>query len=215
MKTCNSYFRNEKMRLGGDFRLYKKIAIAMAILYFIVFIVFTVTFANIIQTEVFGKGDLYVRSSSPQTIDIAGAKNASFIYNYERIWDSEKNIGYSEFFVTKAKGTFEDQYIVRGKAAGHVVEYTASNIMDSFSGKRTFSIILEDTGEQFDNLFFIKGNATLTGKIRGIEKGQPENLEDLFVKGEIILREYINVSSEPQTPEDWLEFCAWIEEKLK
>jgi len=197
-----------------DFKLYKKIAVVMAILCLVTSIFLSLSFANLIQTQISGKGDLYIRQSSKNTVDIAGAKNATFVFNYNREWDSEKNVGSSEFILIGAKGTPEDQYIVKGKAAGHTVEYAASNIIDSFSGSRTFTIKLEDTGEDFDNLVLMRGNMTLIGKVRSADKeGKPEDLEDLFAKGELAIREYINVSSRKDPAEDWLGFCQWVEEK--
>lgn len=208
--NCDIMLKNEYV----DFTLYKRIAVVMAILCFIASINLSLTVVNIIQIQISGKGDLYVRQSSGNTVDIAGAKNATFVFNYNREWDSEKNVGSSEFILIGAKGTPEDQYIVKGKAAGHTVEYSASNIMDSFTGTRTFSIIIEDTGEDFDNLVLIRGNMTLIGKVRAADQeGKPENLEDLFAKGELAVREYINVSSSRDPAEDWLGFCQWVEEK--
>jgi len=199
-----------------DFRKYRNLAIIMGIICFLASLILAIAAANIIQTEISGKGDLYIRQASEDTVDIAGTKNASFVFSYERNWDKNSNTGSSEFIVIGAKGTPEDQYRVRAKAADTIVEYEASNIIDSFSGSRTFKIILQDTGTDFDNLVLIKGNTTVQGRIRSVDgNGQPRDLEDLFAIGEIAVREYINISSRKDPAEDWLGFCAEVEAKAE
>lgn len=196
-----------------DFRKYKYFAVLMAC---ICFAGAVIAGANIIQTSVSGAGKFFVQHNFQESGDIAGTKAGEITYSYERTWDRQTATGRSMFIVAGATGSYEDQYIVRGSAAGHRVEYRVEKLFGDFSGSQEIKVIIEDSGEEnFDNLILLKGNATYYGKIRAVDKmGRPLDAETLFGIGEFVVRSYINVSSEIQKPEDWLAFCDEVSEEL-
>ncbi|MCX8207989.1 MAG: hypothetical protein N3G75_09230 [Methanothrix sp.] len=203
------------MRSPGivDFRKYKYFAVLMAC---ICFAGAVIAGANIIQTAVSGSGKFFVQHNFQESGDIAGTKSGDIAYSYERHWDRQTATGRSMFIVTGATGSYEDQYVVRGSAAGTKVEYRVEKLFGDFSGSQEIKVIIEDSGEEnFDNLILLKGNATYYGKIRTVDKmGRPLDAETLFGIGEFVVRSYINVSSEIQKPEDWLAFCDEVSEEL-
>jgi len=196
-----------------DFRKYKYFAVLMAC---ICFAGAVIAGANIIQTSVSGAGKFFVQHNFKESGDIAGTKAGEITYSYERTWDKQTATGRSMFIVAGATGSYEDQYIVRGSAAGHRVEYRVEKLFGDFSGSQEIKVIIEASGEEnFDNLILLKGNATYYGKIRAVDKmGRPLDAETLFGIGEFVVRSYINVSSEIQKPEDWLAFCDEVSEEL-
>lgn len=196
-----------------DFRKYKYFAVLMAI---ICFAGAAIAGANLIQTSVSGMGKFFVQHNFQESGDTAGTKAGEITYSYERTWDKQTATGRSMFIVTGATGSYEDQYVVRGSAAGHRVEYRVEKLFGDFSGSQEIKIILEDSGEEnFDNLILLKGNATYYGKIRAVDKmGRPLDAETLFGVGEFVIRSYLNVSSEVQKPEDWLSFCDEVSQEL-
>ncbi|MBT0160598.1 hypothetical protein G4O51_11520 [Candidatus Bathyarchaeota archaeon A05DMB-2] len=201
------------MKTVVDFRKYKYLSILLALLCAVSALLAT---ANLLETDVTGTGKSYIQHDFVQSGDIASTKNGSIVYKYSAEWDTNVRNTKSVFVVQGARGTYEDQYVVWGSAAGEVVEYRITKLFGEFQGSQdTKIVVVPGEDEQFVNLILVRGNASYEGRVRAFDKkGHPLDQETLFAIGDYALRNYINISKPIEKPEDWLGFCDEIERGL-
>ncbi|MCK9569617.1 hypothetical protein M0R72_11810 [Candidatus Pacearchaeota archaeon] len=164
--------------------------------------------ANVIQQSIMGHGDLYTRHDSRSASDLVISDNATVVYQGSRDWEGDEQTFRSSYIVSGAKGGYQNQYVVKASGAGYKHEYRATKIMGDFSGSSEISLTVNDDGaENLDSLILMDGNATFQGRIHNGQSGKPLAEEELDAVGKFVLRSYLNISEEIETPDNWLGFC--------
>ena len=186
----------------------------------ILYVVGTSGSANTLDTSMIGTGTMNYRHDSEHSADTAMAENASIMYDYSRNWgrDVPVETATSQFVVTSAKGGYKTQYAVEGSGAGHKVDYRATKISGDASFATEISLsATEAGGENFDSMIWFDtrdGLATIQGRAYNNTEGRPATIEELDAVGKYLLNTHLNVSYEPITPEDWLGFCAGLDQDV-
>lgn len=173
--------------------------------------------ANIIEESIFGKGSIDHTTYSKNAYDRVITDNAeSLAYKVIREWDGTEQKFSSSFTVYGVKGGYKNQYEVRSYGAGYKHTYLATKINGSFSGSGdiTNSVVLETGADSIDSLVLMDGNATFRGRIINGQTGRPVTESEMDAVGELVIRSYLNITDIPDTPEDWLEFCKTLEDRL-
>jgi hypothetical protein len=171
-------------------------------------------YANTIEESVFGKGTLDQSSYSKSASDRAMTKDAeSVAYQMKRDWENEsKQTFTSSFIVSGAGGSYHDQYVVKASGAGYKHTYRATKITGDFSGSGESSVTMQTGTPSLDSLILMDGNATFQGRIINGQSGKPVNEAELEALGKFVIRSYLNITEKPKTPEDWLSFCAGLDD---
>ena len=211
-----------KLFTPEDIRKYFYASCILAGLAFIaiLYVVGTSGSANTLDTSMVGTGTMNYRHDSEHSADTAMAENASIMYDYSRTWGQDVPVetATSQFVVTSAKGGYKTQYAVEGSGAGHKVDYRATKISGDASFATEISLsATEAGGENFDSMIWFDtrdGLATIQGRVYNNTEGRPATIEELDAVGKYLLNTHLNVSYEPITPEDWLSFCAGLDQDV-
>ena len=170
--------------------------------------------ANVIEETVFGSGTMDHSSYSEHASDRAMTKDAeSVAYKMARKWEDAGNQTFStSFLVSGAGGSYQDQYIVKASGAGYKHTYQATKITGDFSGSGESTVTVDTGTESLDSLVLMDGNATFRGRVINGQTGKPANEAELEAVGKFVIRSYLNITEKPETPEDWLGFCAGLDD---
>ncbi|MDD1761471.1 MAG: hypothetical protein LUQ59_04500 [Methanothrix sp.] len=171
-------------------------------------------YANTIEESVFGKGTLDHSSYSKSASDRAMTRDAeSVAYQMKRDWENESEQTFtSSFIVSGAGGSYRDQYVVKASGAGYKHTYRATKIRGDFSGSGESSVTMQTGTQGLDSLILMDGNATFQGRIINGQTGRPVAEAEMDAVGQFVIRSYLNVTEKPETPEDWLGFCAGLDD---
>jgi hypothetical protein len=171
--------------------------------------------ANLIEEKFSGIGQFDHSSYSKSASDRAMSDGGAIAYEMSRNWKNESDQTFStSFIVSGAGGGYKDQYVVKASGAGYKHTYQATKISGDFSGSGDSSVSMETGVQSLDSLVLMDGNATFRGRIINGQTGRPVTEAEMDAVGEYILRSYLNISEEIQTPEDWLGFCASFSDAL-
>ncbi len=171
--------------------------------------------ANTIEEYINGQGSMDHASYSKSASDRAMAEGATVSLQMKRDWRGSDQKFSSQFLVSGAKGGYKNQYVVKASGAGYKHTYQATKITGDFSGSGESSVIVLETGtDSIDSLILMDGNATFRGRVINGQTGEPVNEAEMEAVGEFVIRSYLNITEEIETPDDWLGFCGPVDKDL-